>query len=58
LLREHEHACLPRLPDDHGGDDFNFCVVVLRDSIGMLRTLFYENDTILYSYAFNRNGCR
>jgi hypothetical protein len=49
---------MPQLPDDHGGDDFNFCVVVLRDSIGMLRTLFYENDTILYSYAFNRNGCR
>jgi hypothetical protein len=58
LLREHEHACMPQLPDDDGRGDFDFFIVVLRDSIRMLRTLFYENDIVLYSYAFNRDGCR
>ena len=33
---------------------------MLRESIVMLRTLFYESDTILYKHALNRNDwhCR
>ena len=47
---------MSRLPYEHGGVDFSFWVVMLRDSIVMLRTLFDESDTILYRHAFNRNG--
>jgi hypothetical protein len=41
LLREHEHRQRSQLPNGHGGDDFSFCIVMLHDSIGMLRTLLY-----------------
>jgi hypothetical protein len=44
------------LPYGDGGGNFGFRVVVLPDSIGMLRALFYENDTILYRHALNRNN--
>ena len=57
-LREREHRPVSQLPNDHGGDDFNFCILMLRDSIGMLRTLSYASVTILHWYAFNRNGSR
>ncbi len=48
------------LPYGHGGINFSFRIVMLRESIGMLRTLFYESDTILYKHALNRNDwhCR
>lgn len=36
------------LPYQYGGIEFSFWVVMLHNSIGMLRTLFYESDTILY----------
>jgi len=46
------------LPYEHGGVDFSFWVVMLHNSIGMLRTLFYESDAILFTYAVNREGWR
>jgi hypothetical protein len=45
---------MSRLPYEHGGVDFNFWVVMLRDSIVMLRTLFYDSDAILFTFAVNR----
>jgi hypothetical protein len=54
LLREHER-CVRQLPDEHRRDDLSFGVIMLCESVGMLRALFYESDTILYRYAFARN---
>ena len=58
LLRDHEHRPMSQLPDDDWRDDFSPWVVVLRDPIRMLRTLFCESDSILYEYAFTRNSSR
>jgi hypothetical protein len=44
------------MPYGDGGGNFGFRVVVLRGPIRMLRALFYENDTILYQHALNRNN--
>jgi hypothetical protein len=57
-LCEREHRPVSQLPHDHGRDDFNLCVLMLRDSIWVLRALSYESDTILCRCAFNRNGWR
>jgi hypothetical protein len=56
LLREHEQRGVRQLPDEHGRDDLSFGVIMLCESVGMLRALFYESDTIFYRYAFARNG--
>ncbi len=39
------HSC----PTNDDRDDFNFWVVMLRDPVGMLRTVFYESDAILFT---------
>ena len=49
---------MSQLPYEHDRGHFNFWVVMLRDSVGMLRTVFYESDAILFTYAVNRNGWR
>jgi hypothetical protein len=54
LLREHEHEWVSRLSNDH--DDFKSWVLMLRDSIVMLLTLFYQGDAVLYRYSSNRNS--
>ena len=47
-----------QLPDEHDRDGFNFWVVMLRDPVDMLRTVFYESDAILFTDAVNRNDWR
>ena len=58
LLREDGRRQVSQLPDEHDRDDFNFWVVMLHDSVDMLRTIFYESDAILFTDAVNRNGWR
>ena len=55
LLRENERRQMPQLPYEHDRDDFNFWVVMLRNSVVVLRTVFYESDAILFTDAVNRN---
>lgn len=55
LRDDQHHRHVSQLPDEHGRD-VNFWVFVLRDSIGMLRTLPYENATVPCRYAFDWNG--
>jgi len=49
---------MSQLPYERGGNDFSFWVVMLHNSIGMLRTLFYARDGILLTYPINRDGWR
>ena len=47
---------MSQLPYKHDRDDFNFWIVMLRDSVVMLRTVFCKSDAILFTYAVSRNG--
>jgi hypothetical protein len=58
LLREDGRRQVSQLPDEHDRDDFNFWVVMLHDSVDMLRTIFCESDALLFTDAVNRNGWR
>ena len=49
---------MSRLPYEHGRIDFSFRVIMLHNSVGLLRTLFDDGDTILFTYAINREGWR
>jgi len=58
LLREDGRSQLPPLPYEYDRGHFNFWVVMLRDSVGMLRTIFFESAAILFTDAVNRNDRR
>jgi hypothetical protein len=56
LLRGHQYGPVSQLPHRHGRNAFRFCIDMLRDSIGVLRTLFYQGESFRYTDAANRDG--
>jgi hypothetical protein len=58
LLRHIEHRHVSQLPGANAGHNFSLWVVMLRDSIGLLRALSYADDTVLVGDPFIWNGRR
>jgi hypothetical protein len=55
LLRNSEHRHVSQLPGANARDNFRL-VVVLRESIELLRPLFHAGDTVSVGDAFTWNG--
>jgi hypothetical protein len=58
LLRDREQRYVSPLPCAGQRFDLNFWVIMLRQSIGLLRSLSYQGDTIRCTHAFSRNDGR
>jgi hypothetical protein len=56
LLRGHQYGPVSQLSAEHGRNEFRFWVHVLHDPIGVLRTLFYQDERFRYTNAANRDG--
>ena len=56
LLRGHEDGQVSQLPHRYGRNAFRFCIDMLHDPIGVLRTLSYQGESSRYTDAANRDG--
>ena len=58
LLRGHEDGRVSQLPHRYGRNAFRFCIDMLHDPIGVLRTLFCQGESFRYTDTANREGWR